>query len=88
MSHKNNNIRSINIDNITIRLPAGWQGDATLLARKISEQLQTQALDLTSSKQISLSLQGHFGGNTKAVINQFSRLLKNNKTRRKARGLA
>ncbi|WP_198264478.1 hypothetical protein [sulfur-oxidizing endosymbiont of Gigantopelta aegis] len=48
------------IDNVTIRVPSGWQGDPNLLARKIAEQIQAQSTEIQSVKQLSLTLQGHF----------------------------
>jgi hypothetical protein len=62
----------INIDNITIRLTSGWQGDPAFLARKISETIQLQAQDLYSSNQLDLSLRGHFAGNPQRVASQVS----------------
>lgn len=61
------------IDSLNIHLPAGWQGDPTYLARKISEQLQSQATQLSNQKQMSVSLQGHFAGNSVRAADQFSR---------------
>lgn len=63
---------TINIDNITIRLTSGWQGDPVFLARKISEQIQLQAQSLHSSNQLNLSLRGHFSGNPYRVTSQLS----------------
>ena len=74
---------TINIDNITIRLAAGWQGDPVFLARKISEQIQLQAQDLNSSNQLSLSLRGHFGGNPHRVASQLSDQLSEKLTKNK-----
>ncbi len=69
----NNN--KITIDNLTIRLSAGWQGDPVHLARKISGQIQQQAQDLQSSNQLTLSLRGHFAGNPQRVTSQLSNQL-------------
>ncbi|MBC8211737.1 MAG: hypothetical protein H8E21_11805 [Gammaproteobacteria bacterium] len=64
------------IDQLTIRLPNGWQGDPVYLARKVSEQLQQQVQQLQPAKQLSFELRGTFGGNARAVSNQLgSRLL-------------
>ncbi|MBE9559852.1 MAG: hypothetical protein IMF15_03640 [Proteobacteria bacterium] len=79
----NNN--KVTIDNLTIRLSAGWQGDPVYLARKISEQIQQQAQDLHSSNQLSLSLQGHFSGNPLRVTSQLSDKLSKNKPRSSTR---
>ena len=50
------------IDKINLRLPKGWRGDPTRLARRIAEQLQQQAAQLHSSKQLDLQLRGPFAG--------------------------
>ncbi len=63
---------SVIIDNLTIRLPAGWQGDPVYLARKISEQIQQQTADMQSTKSMSLTLQGHYAGSSGRVAEQFS----------------
>ena len=63
---------NVNIDKLTIRLPAGWQGDPVYLARKISEQIQQQAADMQSTKSMTLSLQGHYSGVANRATEQFS----------------
>lgn len=68
---------TLNIDNLTIHMAAGWQGDPVFLARKISEQIQLQAKELNSAKQISISLQGQFNSNPKQLAEQFKRQLLN-----------
>ncbi|MEN8177713.1 MAG: hypothetical protein ABFS39_03755 [Pseudomonadota bacterium] len=60
----------ISIDKLNIRLPNGWRGDPTLLARQVAEQIQRQAADLHSAKQLDLSLQGHFAGDARQVAEQ------------------
>jgi hypothetical protein len=50
------------IDRIDLRLPKSWPGDPTRLARRIAEQLQQQAADLHSGKQLDLQLRGPFAG--------------------------
>lgn len=71
----------VNIDNINIHLLHGWQGDPVFLARKISEQIQLQSLDLHSSKQLNISLQGQFAGNPSRITSQLSDQLIKNKPR-------
>ena len=68
---------TLNIDKMTIHLASGWQGDPVFLARKISEQIQLQANELHSTKQISLSIQGSFNNNPKQLAAQFNRQLLN-----------
>ncbi len=68
---------TLNIDKLTIQLAAGWQGDPVFLARKISEQIQLQANQLHTEKQISISLQGQFNNNPKQLVEQFNRQLLN-----------
>ena len=60
------------IDQLTLRLPNGWQGDPVYLARKIAEQLQLQAEQLQPAKQLSFELHGGFAGNARAASNQLS----------------
>ena len=64
--------RSVSIDKINIRLPNGWQGDPTLLARQVAEQIQQQAANLHSTKQLDLTLRGPFAGNASQVVEQLS----------------
>lgn len=60
------------IDSLTIRLPSGWQGDPVYLARKLSEQIQSQAMQLSSCQQMSVSLRGPFAGNSWRASGDFS----------------
>lgn len=69
------NVKPIIIDNITIHLPNGWQGDSILLARLISSQIQKHALDLTGCDEFSLSIRGQFAGNVNNLIPQLSKQL-------------
>jgi len=62
--------RQVIIDKINIRLPRGWQGDATHLALQVAEQIQRQAADLQSAQQLDFSLQGHFAGAGRQVAEQ------------------
>jgi len=50
------------IDSINLRLPRGWRGDPTRLARQVAEQLQQQAAQLHGGKQLDLQLRGPFAG--------------------------
>ena len=50
------------IDKVNLRLPKGWRGDPTRLARQIAEQLQQQASQLHSAKSLDLQLRGPFAG--------------------------
>jgi hypothetical protein len=54
--------RGVDIERLTIRLPHGWQGDPVQLARQLAEQLQRQAADLGSARQLDLALRGPFAG--------------------------
>ena len=71
--------KDIIIDNISIHLPNGWQGDPQLLARQVSDQIQkhAQTHSLHSSKQIQINLQGHYAGNTNLIIPQLHKQLIN-----------
>ena len=60
--------KQVIIDTVNIHLANGWQGDPTQLARKVAEQIQQQVTDLDSAKQVALSLQGHFAGVDKRVV--------------------
>jgi hypothetical protein len=60
------------IENMTIRLPNGWNGDASCLARAIADQLQKQAGELSSTQSLSLKVQGHFGGAGNRAAESFS----------------
>jgi len=62
--------RQVIIDKINIRLPRGWQGDATHLALKIAEQIQRQAADLHSAQRLDFSLKGDFSGVGRQVTEQ------------------
>ena len=62
--------RPLIIDRVNIRLPRGWRGDATLLARQVAEQLQRQALELRSTDRLDLSLRGPYGGDARRVARQ------------------
>ncbi len=75
------------IDSLTIRLPSGWQGDPGYLSRQISEQIQSQAVQLSSCQQMSISLKGCFAGNPQRAARSFSeqlsaQLTKNNVRKR------
>lgn len=67
--------KPVNIDNINIHIASGWKGDPVFLARKISSQIQQQALDLQSSEQLNITLRGHFAGIPQRVSNQVSEQL-------------
>ena len=69
--------KTIIIDNISIHLPNGWQGDPQLLAQQVSKQIQKQAHQLHSGKQIQINLQGHYAGNTNLVMPQLKKQLAN-----------
>ncbi|MBL4658871.1 MAG: hypothetical protein JKY19_00815 [Alcanivoracaceae bacterium] len=71
---KNNDII---IDNISIHLPNGWQGDPQLLVRQVSEQIQKQAHNLHSTEQIQINLQGHYAGHANLIMPQFHKQLVN-----------
>ncbi len=62
--------RQLLIDKINIRLPRGWQGDANQLALMVAEQIQRQAAELQSARQLDLRLQGHFAGDARQVAEQ------------------
>lgn len=83
MSQKN-----VIIDKLNIHVPNGWQGDAVYLARKISEQIQRQSADLTSQKQINLSLQGNYSGVASRVSRQLSDRLRQASVAQKKNSLA
>jgi hypothetical protein len=68
--------RDVIIDNMTIRLPNGWSGDAVHLARRIAEQLQQQASELSSTKEISITVKEHFGGSANSVVDRIAPELK------------
>jgi hypothetical protein len=74
--------KEVIIENLTIRLPNGWQGDPVLLVREISEQIQSQAHELKNTEQISLSLQGTYAGVANRVTEQLSKKLSVEFTRR------
>jgi UDP-2,3-diacylglucosamine pyrophosphatase LpxH len=59
--------REVIIDKINIRLPKGWQGDASHLALQVAEQIQRQVADLHSVQQRDFILQGHFAGSGRRV---------------------
>lgn len=63
------------IDQINIRLPRGWQGNPSQLARAVAEQLQRQAADLTSAQQLALDLRGPFSGVDQRVAQALERQL-------------
>jgi hypothetical protein len=54
--------RGVDIERLTIRLPQGWQGDPIQLARQLAEQLQHQAADLATARELNLALRGPFAG--------------------------
>ena len=62
--------RQVIIDNINIRLPKGWQGDAAHLAIQVAEQIQRQATDLQSAQRLDFLLQGVFIGSGRLVAAQ------------------
>lgn len=68
--------RDVIIDKMTIRLPSGWNGDTVHLAREIAEQMQHQAMDLLSTKEISITVKGHFGGAATRVADSMAPELK------------
>jgi hypothetical protein len=63
------------IDRINLRLPRGWHGDPTRLARQVAEQLQRQAAQLHSSKQLDLQLRGPFAGVERQVASALEKRL-------------
>ena len=67
--------RQLVIDRLNIRLPQGWRGDPSLLARHIAEQLQAQAGDLRGGERLDLQLRGAFAGSPRAVSEQLGRRL-------------
>lgn len=67
--------KQIIINSINISVSNGWQGDPVYLARKISEQIQSQAKALHTSKEMSISLSGNYYGIASRVTNQFSEKL-------------
>jgi len=69
--------KDIIIDNISIHLPNGWQGDPQILAQQVSEQIQAHANNLSSTKQISLHLQGHYAGNPQLINSPLGEKLTN-----------
>jgi hypothetical protein len=78
--------KSIIIDNISIHLPNGWQGDPQILARQVSAQIQSQANNLSSAKQISLRLKGHYAGNPQLLNSQLGEKLANHNKNQAKRG--
>ena len=68
----------VTIDNITIRLPSGWHGDRVHLARRVAEQLQHEAADLSNVNEFSLRISGHFGASANRVAEQVLRKLQQN----------
>jgi len=64
------------IDGLTIRLPNGWQGDPTLLARQVAEEIQRQAGNMQAAEQIDIHLQGTFGGSATQLAEQFGKRLR------------
>ncbi|MCB1859706.1 MAG: hypothetical protein KDI63_15640 [Gammaproteobacteria bacterium] len=69
--------KTITIDRVLLRMPNGWQGDATQLARAVAQQLQVQAHLLTDAKEIKWGLQGHFAGDCRRVTAQLATRLGN-----------
>ena len=67
--------RDVIIDNLTIRLPHGWNGDRVHLARRIAEQIQQQAADLESAKAVTIKVSSHYGGSVNRVAGQIAREL-------------
>ena len=68
--------RGVDIERLTIRLPQGWQGDPVQLARQLAEQLQRQAADLGSARQIDLALRGPFSGVSRRAAERLGPALK------------
>jgi hypothetical protein len=68
--------RQVIIDKLTVRLSKGWRGDATLLARRVAEQIQRQVAELQSTERLDLRLQGPFGGDARRVARQIGGQLK------------
>ncbi|MDJ0807044.1 MAG: hypothetical protein QNJ78_09445 [Gammaproteobacteria bacterium] len=62
--------RPLIIDKLNLRLPKGWRGDPTLLARQVAEQLQRQAGQLHNTERLDLNLRGHFAGDARRVAGQ------------------
>jgi len=67
--------RQVIIDRLNIRLPGGWRGDPTLLARRIAEQLQRQAAGLQSTERLDIALSGRYAGQGRNVAGQLSERL-------------
>lgn len=66
-------IRRLMIDGLTIRLPNGWQGDPTLLARQVADEIQRQAGNVQAAEQIDIHLQGTFAGSARQLAEQFGK---------------
>lgn len=69
------NLRSVIINQMTLRLSKGWQGDPVYLARKIAEQVQAHASGLTSTENMDVKVQGSFSGNAARAGQELSRRL-------------
>jgi hypothetical protein len=67
--------RQLTIDGLTIRLPNGWQGDPTLLARQVADAIRRQAADLSTAERLDIRLQGPFGGSAQQLAEQLGRQL-------------
>jgi hypothetical protein len=63
------------IDRINLRLPKGWRGDPSRLARQVAEQLQQQAAQLQSAKRLDLQLRGPFAGVERRVAGALDQTL-------------
>ena len=75
---KNTGPKQVVIDEVNIRLPAGWQADPVYLARKICEQIQVHASGLHSHGllgQINLVVKGEFNGNATLAAQKVSQRL-------------
>jgi len=75
--------RELIIERLNIRLPNGWRGDSTLLARQVAEQLQRQAADLQGGERLDISLNGSYQGQARRVAEQLGEQLGGSRGRRK-----
>jgi hypothetical protein len=65
----------LTIERLTIRLPNGWQGDPTLLARQVADEIRRQAAAMPAAERLDIRLQGPFGGAGKQLAQQLGRQL-------------
>lgn len=68
--------RKVDIDSINIHLPDGWQGDTTLLARRIAQELQALANDLSSTPRLDIRLRGDYADGEGTVGEQFGQAVR------------